>query len=70
MIWQYQILKAETASEFEAILNAAGADGWEAVIGGYATGESTKVSLGQGMPASVKVGASVWTAVMKRERIL
>lgn len=70
MIWQYQILKAETAAEFEVVLNAAGAEGWEAVIGGYATGESTKVSLGQGMPASTKIGASVWTAAMKRAREL
>ena len=46
--------------------NAAGADGWEAVSSGYSAGESKKVSLGHGMPLSTAIGASQWSALMKR----
>jgi hypothetical protein len=64
--WEYQLVKAETSDAFQAALNAAGLDGWEAVSGGYGVGETTKVSLGQGMPASTRTGAPLWSAIMKR----
>lgn len=65
-LWQYRIVKADTAEAFEAALNAAGAEGWEAISGGYGAGESKKVSLGQGMPTTTQAGAAVWTALMKK----
>lgn len=68
-VWEYRIVRAETADSFEAALNAAGAEGWEAVSGGYGIGESKRVSLGQGMPMSTQVGTSAWTALMKRLRV-
>ena len=66
MRWEYQLLTAETAEAFQSVLNRAGADGWEAVFGGFAVGESTKISLGHGMPLLPKAGIPAWTAVMKR----
>ena len=66
MRWEYFVLKADTVGDFEVALNKAGGDGWEAVFGGYVIGESTKVSLGQGMPVSTKQGAPIWSAIMKR----
>ena len=57
MTWEYRIINAATAELYEQALNAAGADGWEAVSSSYAAGESKKVSLGQGMPLSTAVGA-------------
>jgi hypothetical protein len=66
MAWEYRLIKAETDELYERALNAAGAEGWEAVSSGYAIGESKKVSLGQGMPLSTAIGASQWSALMKR----
>ena len=66
MAWEYRLIKAETDEIFERALNAAGAEGWEAVSSGYSIGESKKVSLGQGMPLSTAIGASQWSALMKR----
>jgi hypothetical protein len=66
MAWEYRIIKAETEESYERALNAAGAEGWEAVSSGYSAGESKKVSLGQGMPLSTAIGASQWSALMKR----
>jgi hypothetical protein len=66
MTWQYRMISAETAELYEKALNAAGADGWEAVSSGYAVGESKKVSLGHGMPLSTAIGAAQWSALMKR----
>ena len=66
MAWEYRLIKAETDELYERALNAAGAQGWEAVSSGYAIGESKKVSLGQGMPLSTAIGASQWSALMKR----
>jgi hypothetical protein len=68
MAWEYRIIKAETEESYERALNAAGAEGWEAVSSGYSVGESKKVSLGQGMPLSTAIGASQWSALMKRLR--
>jgi len=65
-MWEYQIVKAESSDAFLASMNIAGREGWEAISGGYGAGESTKVSLGHGMPVSTKVGASMWTALLKR----
>jgi hypothetical protein len=65
-VWQYRIVKADTADVFETALNAAGAEGWDAISGGYGVGESKKVSLGHGMPLSTQAGTAVWTALMKR----
>lgn len=64
--WEYRIVQAAALAEFETALNAAGAEGWEAISGAYAVGETTRVSLGQGMPLSTKAGAPTWTALMKR----
>jgi hypothetical protein len=64
--WAYRVVRAETAENFETVLNQAGAEGWEAISGAYSIGESKKVSLGQGMPPSTAVGASTWAAIMKR----
>ena len=64
--WEYRMITAEAADSYERALNAAGAQGWEAVSSGYAVGESKKVSLGQGMPLSTAIGASQWSALMKR----
>ena len=61
-----QILKAETVGDFEKGLNVAGGEGWEAISGGYAVGESLKVSLGHGMPLTTKPGNATWSALMKR----
>ena len=47
-------------------LNKLGAEGWEAISGTYAVGETKKVVLGQGMAPSLAVGAPMWVAVMKR----
>ena len=66
MAWEYRLIKAETDELYERALNAAGAEGWEAVSSGYSAGESKKVSLGHGMPLSTAVGASQWSALMKR----
>jgi len=66
--WEYRIVRAETAEAFESALNAAGAEGWEAISGAYAVGESKKVALGHGMPVSTQIGAATWTALMKRPR--
>ena len=66
MAWEYRLIKAETDELYERALNAAGAQGWEAVSSGYSIGESKKVSLGQGMPLSTAIGASQWSALMKR----
>jgi len=68
VVWEYRIVKADTADAFEAALNAAGAEGWEAISGSYGAGESKKVSLGHGMPTTTQAGAPVWTAVLKRFR--
>jgi hypothetical protein len=67
-VWEYRIVRAETAEAFEAALNAAGAEAWEAISGGYAIGESKKVALGHGMPVSTQAGAATWSALMKRPR--
>jgi hypothetical protein len=66
MNWEYQIVKADIADTFQAALNTLGAEGWEAVSGGFTIGENKKVSLGQGMPLSTAVGAPMWIAIMKR----
>ena len=66
MAGEYRIIKAETEELYERALNAAGAEGWEAVSSGYSAGETKKVSLGQGMPLSTAIGASQWSALMKR----
>jgi hypothetical protein len=66
MKWEYQIVRADTAENFQSSLNKLGSEGWEATSGTYAAGESKKVSLGQGMPPSMTVGASTWVALMKR----
>ena len=50
MNWEYQIIKADIADTFQAALNKLGAEGWEAISGGYTIGENKKVSFGQGMP--------------------
>ena len=66
MKWEYQIVRADTVENFQSALNKLGSEGWEATSGAYAAGESKKVSLGRGMPASMAVGAPVWVALMKR----
>ena len=66
MKWEYQIVRADTVENFLSALNKLGSDGWEATSGAYAAGESKKVSLGQGMPSSMTVGAPTWVALMKR----
>jgi hypothetical protein len=66
MNWEYQIVKAESADAFVSSLNALGGEGWEAISGTYTIGESKRVTLGQGMPSSLAVGASMWVAIMKR----
>jgi hypothetical protein len=66
MVWEYRLIKAETEELYERALNAAGAEGWEAVSSSYSAGESKQISLGHGMPLSTKVGASQWSALMKR----
>ncbi|HET9395295.1 MAG TPA: hypothetical protein VFO36_04500 [Nitrospiraceae bacterium] len=66
MAWEYRIIKADTEELYERALNAAGAQGWEAVSSGYAIGESKKVSLGHGMPLSTAIGVAQWSALMKR----
>ncbi len=65
-MWEYQIVKAESSEAFITSMNSAGREGWEAISGAYGAGESTKVSLGHGMPVSTKLGASMWIALMKR----
>ena len=67
MNWEYQITKADTSEAFQASLNKLGAEGWEAISGTYAVGETKKVVLGQGMAPSLAVGTPMWVAVMKRE---
>ena len=66
MKWEYQIVRVDSTEAFLASLNVLGAEGWEAISGGYGAGESKKVSLGQGMPLSTMAGAPAWVAVMKR----
>ncbi len=66
MNWEYQIVRADTAETFQSALNKLGAEGWEAISGGYTIGENKKVSLGQGMPLSTAIGAPMWVAIMKR----
>jgi hypothetical protein len=66
MKWEYQIARADTAENFEFSLNKLGSEGWEATSGAYAADESKRVSLGQGMPPSMRVGALTWVALMKR----
>ena len=66
MAWEYRIIKAETEELYERALNEAGADGWEAVSSSYSAGESKKVALGYGMPLSTAIGATQWSALMKR----
>jgi len=65
-MWEYQIVKAESSDAFLVSMNTAGREGWEAISGAYGVGESTRVSLGQGMPVSTKTGASMWIALLKR----
>jgi hypothetical protein len=64
--WEYQIVRADTVENFQSALNKLGSEGWEATSGVYSLGEAKKVSLGQGMPPSMTVGASTWVALMKR----
>ena len=66
MKWEYQIVRADTVENFQSALNKLGSEGWEATSGVYSLGEAKKVSLGQGMPLSMTVGASTWVALMKR----
>jgi hypothetical protein len=66
MKWEYQIIRAATVDKFESSLNELGGEGWEATFAAYAADESKMVSLGQGMPPSMKVGSSTWVALMKR----
>lgn len=66
MKWEYQIVKADTVENFQSSLNKLGLEGWEATSGTYVTGESKKVTLGQGMAPSMAIGASTWVALMKR----
>jgi hypothetical protein len=66
MNWEYQVIKEETADGFRASLNKLGSEGWEAIAGTYTIGENKKVSLGQGMPASLAIGAPMWVAILKR----
>ena len=66
MKWAYQLVRAEDSEKFLSSLNSLGSEGWEAVSGAYTIGEVKKVTLGQGMPPSMSVGVSMWTAVMKR----
>jgi hypothetical protein len=66
MKWEYQIARADTVANFESALNKLGSEGWEAISGAYAADESKKISLGQGMPPSMTVGALTWIALMKR----
>jgi hypothetical protein len=66
MKWEYQIVRADSVENFQSSLNRLGSEGWEAISGAYGSGESKNVSLGQGMPPSMRVGASTWIALMKR----
>jgi hypothetical protein len=66
MKWEYKIVRSDTVENFESSLNKLGSEGWEAASGAYAADESKKVSLGQGMPPSMRVGALTWVALMKR----
>ena len=66
MKWEYQIARADTVDSFQTLLNKLGSERWEAISGAYAAGESKKVSLGQGMAPSMKVGAPTWVALLKR----
>jgi hypothetical protein len=66
--WEYRLVRTETAEAFEVAVNASGAEGWEAVSGGFSIGETKKVSLGQGMPVSTHAGTPIWSALMKRAR--
>jgi hypothetical protein len=64
--WEYQIVRADVIETFQSALNKLGGEGWEAISGAYAVGESKKVSLGQGMAPSMTVGAPTWVALLKR----
>ena len=66
MAWEYRLIKADTEELYERALNAAGAEGWEAVSSSYSAGESRRVSLGHGMPLSTAIGTTQWAALMKR----
>jgi hypothetical protein len=66
--WEYRLMRLEAAEAFEAALNKAGAEGWEAVSCSFTIGENKKVSLGHGMPVSTQAGVPVWSALMKRVR--
>jgi len=66
MKWEYRVARADTVENFETALNQLGLEGWEAISGNYAVGESKRVSLGQGMPLSTAAGAPTWAALMKR----
>lgn len=65
-MWEYQIVKAESSGAFLVSMNAAGRENWEAISGAYGVSESTKVSLGHGMPVSTRTGVSMWVALLKR----
>ena len=66
MKWEYQIARADTVENFQSLLNKLGSEGWEAISGASAAGESKKVSLGQGMAPSTMIGSPTWVALMKR----
>ena len=66
MKWEYQMIRAATVEEFESLLNKRGIEGWEATSAAYAADEAKMISLGQGMPASMKAGALMWVALVKR----
>ena len=66
MKWEYRMAMADTVEKFQAALNTLGGEGWEAISGAYAAGETRKVSLGHGMPPSTQAGAPLWVALMKR----
>jgi hypothetical protein len=66
MNWEYQIVKSDTAENFQIALNTQGREGWEAISGAFMLGEPRRVSLGQGMPVSTSAGTPMWAATMKR----
>ncbi len=66
MKWEYQIVRADTVENFETLLNKLGSEGWEATTGAYAADKSKKITLGHGMPPSMRVGGLTWVALMKR----
>jgi hypothetical protein len=66
--WEYRLMRLEAAEAFEAALNKAGAEGWEAVSCSFTIGEIKNVSLVHGIPVSKLAGVPVWSALMKRVR--